>query len=424
MPAATDFAGYTLTDEIGPCPGGTAHRATHPTRGTPVVVRRLRPDWLAPADDPEAFAARAREAGAVSHPHLARVLDAGVDGGEPFAVLAPPAGADLDTLVRDIGPMPTALACAFARQAAAGLAAAHAAGLAHGDVRPAHLVVGPLAESSRRKPDGTPLVRPAATAAAVVAELGLVPRRPPAAEWVAAESPPAGHVAYLSPERAADPAPTPAGDVYGLGAALFFLLAGRPPFAAATAADTLAKAAAADPPSLTDVRPDLPADLAWLVGEMLAKDPAARPGMAAVEARLAAFAAPPAGQPASDILGEGNQPPPKEEEPILLEPVPEAGGWTVTPYIGTGQSGRMAYTPPAAASESAVPDGLFAPPSAAAPRRAAADPASRRRLRAWFLIGAGFWVLAGLLWLVLLNQAGCFGGNGSPAPASPKQYRR
>jgi len=56
------FAGYPVVGELGPCPGGTAYRALHPSLRTPVILRRLRPDVAGPAGDVAAFVRRAQEA--------------------------------------------------------------------------------------------------------------------------------------------------------------------------------------------------------------------------------------------------------------------------------------------------------------------------------------------------------------------------
>lgn len=66
------------------------------------------------------------------------------------------------------------------------------------------------------------------------------------------------------------------GDVYSLGAVAFFALTGRPPFQGKTLGEFLAAHRSAPPPALTDLQPDLPADLAAVVARCLAKDPASR----------------------------------------------------------------------------------------------------------------------------------------------------
>ncbi|OWK43484.1 hypothetical protein [Fimbriiglobus ruber] len=192
------FAGYPILDEIGPCSGGTAFKALHPSLRTPLVLRRVRADWVAPADTVGAFIGRAQTAAAVAHPHLAHVLDAGVYRDDIFIALEPFDGGDLRVLVTDIGPMPTALALTYARQIATALRAAHDRGVVHGYVRPACTFAGPLVPMSKPRPDGAPRSRPAPSAATKLFDLGLVPVRPPVAEWAAAGIP-ADDVAYLPP---------------------------------------------------------------------------------------------------------------------------------------------------------------------------------------------------------------------------------
>jgi eukaryotic-like serine/threonine-protein kinase len=406
-------AGYTVTGELGPCPGGTAVRVLHPSLRTPLVLRRLKADWLAPGGDFAAAVRRAQDASPVTHPHLAHLLDAGVFRDEPFAVLEPFPGADLEALVRDIGPMPTALACGFVREAALGLAAAHDRGLTHGGVRPANLHVGPLVASSRTKPDGTPIRRPAPGATAKLFELGLVPH-PPGAEQ-----------------------PTPAGDIRDLGATLFFLLVGRP----------------ADGSPLNDLRPDVPNGVVSLVARTMAADPAARPTAAAVADRLAPFCAPvpvppppPPDTATSNILNEpvALAPTGPEPEPVMLtpaEPTPiPAGGWTVTAYHGPEHEGQPVFAfgaeaNPFTAGEAGVPadpfksddthKSPFAPsttetPAVRRPSKRMTE-VERRRLRMWLMIGNGLWIVALLLWLVLINQAGCFG---TKPESGPKTHRK
>ena len=138
------FAGYPVVGELGPCPGGTAYRALHPSLRTPVVLRRIRPEWVGESDNVSAYVQRAQVACPLVHPHLANLLDAGVYLEEPYATLEPFDGADLRTLVTDIGPMPTTLAATYAGQVALALQAAHERGLVHGAVRPEVIGVGPL----------------------------------------------------------------------------------------------------------------------------------------------------------------------------------------------------------------------------------------------------------------------------------------
>lgn len=260
------FAGYPVLDEAGPCPGGTAFRALHPSLRTPVVLRRLRADALAPADTTGGFIARARAAAAVHHPNLVTLLDAGFHLDEPYAAIDPPADAtDLESLVHEIGPMPAFLAAEYGRQAAGALRAAHERGVKHGGVRPANLLIAPM--TNKTGADGTVKRRPAPNAAVRVAELGLVPLGHPAA----------AALAYLPPERLDSSDFDPRGDLYGLGATLYYLLTGRPPFTGTTVEEVLDKVRSAEPAPLAALRPDAPAGLVELVTRLMAKRPDLRP---------------------------------------------------------------------------------------------------------------------------------------------------
>ncbi len=86
-----------------------------------------------------------------------------------------------------------------------------------------------------------------------------------------------GTPAYMCPEQAAGESTVDArGDVYSLGAVAFFALTGRPPFQAKTAGQLLAAHRSEPPPFLTDVLPDIPADLAAAITRCLSKDPTDR----------------------------------------------------------------------------------------------------------------------------------------------------
>ncbi|MBN9520078.1 serine/threonine protein kinase [bacterium] len=292
------FAAYPVLDEIGPCPGGTAYRALHPSLRTPVVLRKFRADALLPLDNPAALVHRARTFPAF-HPNLLVPLDAGEYRGEHYAAVEEPGDmATLEQLVAEIGPMPTFLAAEFGRQVASALRSVDERGLWHGDVRPVNLLVGPM--TTKTTPEGRVKRRPAPNAAVKITELGLVPVRPPATV-----APPAmDALPYLPPERADSAAYDSRGDLYGLGASLYYLLTGKPPFAGEHADELVLKVRSADPAPLATLRPDLPPAFAALVTHLMTKQPESRPQRAAeVEAALAPFcrpgtAAPPPAQPA------------------------------------------------------------------------------------------------------------------------------
>lgn len=437
------FAGYPILDDLGPCPGGFALKAKHPSLRTSIVLRRLGTDWLAPADNLSAYVQRAQQVSTVIHPHLATLLEAGAYEDQLFVVLEPYEGANLDDLVRDIGPMPAFLACAFVRQAAMGLDAAHKAGHAHGDVRPGVLYLHPLMESSKKRPDGSPLHRPGPNASVKVAELGLVPRRPALNEWRGATL---DDWNYLPPERIANGSATPAGDVYGLGQTLAYLLSGRPPFPAKSPDDLLAMLAGSDPLPLAVLRPDLPPDLVTLVRYMTAKDPAQRPSLPVAIERLAAFLspgtlAPPTAtgpKPAESSI-MGSEPPLNLKAAPVLANVPlpvdlvaqpmelTPGEWTVQPFEGSTGDGEHMFAPAAAVqpvSHDGPLAGFSAPSAPAARRRQMTDKEAREQKKKWGLIAGGLWLLSIPLWFILLNTYGCFDSKPQAEPGKSVKPKR
>jgi serine/threonine protein kinase len=355
------FAGYSVVDEIGPCPGGMAYRAIHPSNRTPLLLRRLRTDWLAPADNAAAYLSRAQAVALVAHPHLLVLREAGVHRDEPYVVLELFDGADLNTLVNEIGPMPVYLAAEYIRQAATGLAAAHARGITHGDIRPQNLIVGPLVPMSQPRPDGTLRYRPAATATVKVCELGLIPLRAKVADWPAQW---ALEATYLPPERRESGTPTAAGDVFMLGAVLHFLLTSRPP----------------DSVPLAVARPDCPPELADLFHLMTATPAVERPPLRSVVESLEAIlrTAKSATTPAPSA---------RDEAPLTLEPV------SVEPTVEPAPQPQLVWVPPPA------------PESDESPRIVRTSPqrgVSRKTLWLGVLAFLGMNMLALLIWVFVV----------------------
>jgi serine/threonine protein kinase len=387
-----NFAGYPVLDELGPCPGGTAYRALHPSLRTPLVLRRYRADGFGPADNAAAVVGRARAVGTIQHPHILPLLDAGVYEDQAYSVLDHPAdAADLDTLLSEIGgAMPGFLAAEYGRALASALRAVHERGGWHGEVRPGLLFVGPL--TTKQNPDGTARRRPAPNATVKLAETGLTPVRPPGAEHL----PPPEVLPYLPPERVAGNAPDARGDIYGLGATLYLLLTGRPPFVAETPRELLEKIRAAEPADLVALRP-ADAGLAAVVMTMLARKPEDRPATAYdVEVALAPFCRPgtvPAA-PLPQSVG-------KEATSSVPRAVPLAEAAPLSTGLGGtgGSASQPGYAEPVAAEE-AEPDGWGVGPNAFAeaqaasaaeapkPRRRAMTAQDKSRTKLWIAVGA------------------------------------
>jgi serine/threonine protein kinase len=202
------------------------------------------------------FLQESKLAGRLSHPNVVQVFDAGETDGNPYIVMEYVSG---DTLAQR-GKLAHTQVVPLARQACAGLQHAHNAGLIHRDVKPANLLV--------REDD---VLKIADFGIARAAELTRLTQHGTVL----------GTAAYLSPEQAAGEEVTAAADIYSLGAVVYELLTGRPPYEFASLADLAAQQAAGVITPVRDLEPSVPEPVEAAVMHALARDPRFRPGSAA-----------------------------------------------------------------------------------------------------------------------------------------------
>lgn len=248
---------YRLDSVIATGGMGEVWQGTDQVLARQVAVKLLRPEYMQDAEGPSRFRSEARHAGLLSHPNVARVFDYSEGGADerPYLVMELVEGPSLAALLAD-GPVGPAHAMAITAQVASGLAAAHAAGLVHRDIKPGNLLVG-----NEGLVKITDFGIAHAVDAAPVTQAGVL----------------IGTWAYLAPERAAGAAASPASDLYSLGVVAYECLTGEPPFSGDPLAVVLAHQEQAVPP----LPPTVPEPVAALVTSLTAKDPAARPASAA-----------------------------------------------------------------------------------------------------------------------------------------------
>jgi serine/threonine protein kinase len=206
------------------------------------------------------FLREARLAARLSHPNVVRVYDAGEDEGRPYIVMECVEGETLAELLARRGRLRPDEAIGLALQACRGLEHAHAEGLIHRDVKPGNLL---LARDGTLKIADFGIARAAEGTALTQAGTVL------------------GTAAYLAPEQAAGEEVTAAADLYSLGAVLYELLTGRPPYELDSLAELAAQQRSGAIPPVRDLAPDAPPRLEETVMRCLARNPAYRPGSAA-----------------------------------------------------------------------------------------------------------------------------------------------
>jgi eukaryotic-like serine/threonine-protein kinase len=257
MPSLPLLAGrYRLQSQIAAGGVGEVWRGVDTLLTRPVAVKLLRAELAGHVETLARFRAEARHAGALSHPAIARVYDYG-DPVLPlpaFLVMELVEGPSLAAVLA-AGPIGVAQAMDVVAQVAAGLQTAHAAGLVHRDIKPANLL---LAADGQVKITDFGIAHVAGSVP--VTRTGIVMGTP----------------AYLAPERVSGASATPAADLYSLGVVAYECLAGAAPFAGKPLEVAVAHRDLPLPPFPHPV----PADVAQLIGDMTAKDPAARPGSA------------------------------------------------------------------------------------------------------------------------------------------------
>jgi serine/threonine protein kinase len=199
---------FALVERLAAEDGWSLFLAQDRQTDAAVAVKVLRRDLVADLGALEAFDGEFRGLLRVAHPALARVLELGVSGGVPFVARELAEGPGLARALERHGSLPAPAALRLARGVAAGLGAVHAAGLAHGALRPESVVLDPRGHARLIDLGVAPLLPPYGVDPEADALLG--PRR------------------YLAPERRAGGPPSAAGDVYAAGALLAEAFTGRP----------------------------------------------------------------------------------------------------------------------------------------------------------------------------------------------------
>ncbi len=250
-PGEVLFGRYEVGARAGAGAMGEVYRARDARLGREVALKLLPARFAADPRRLARFEREGRAAAALRHPNLVTVYDVAAEGGRLGVVSEWVEGETLRALLRR-GPLPRARALGLALQAARGLAAAHAAGVVHRDVKPENLLVGPRDELK-------------------IVDFGLAKllSGPPEGGSQTEPGTVLGSAGYMAPEQVRGEAVDHRADLFALGALLYEMLAGRAAFGGAGAVEAMHAALHGEPPALPD--PAWPA-----VARCLAKAPEAR----------------------------------------------------------------------------------------------------------------------------------------------------
>ncbi len=280
---------------------GVVHLAVAPDGGL-VAVKALRPNVVAGADGRARLAREVVALGRVRGPRIAEVLDADTTADAPYVVTRYVPGRSLDRVVSDHGPLRGEALLRLAHGLADALAAVHAAGVVHRDVKPGNVVLH----------DGQP----------VLIDFGLA--HGPDEARLTGTGLMVGTPSYLAPETVAGAEPTAATDVHGWAATLVFAATGHPPYGEGNVVALLDRIRRGE--TCLD---GVDARLRPFLEQALRGDPGQRPPMAWLRDRLAERGPVPAGRddPAATLVTGRPVPPtrhdiPAPQPPPMPQPLP------------------------------------------------------------------------------------------------------
>jgi serine/threonine-protein kinase len=255
-------SGYRVEALLGHGGMGVVYRAWHLRLGRVIALKMLLAGPCARRQELERFLREAEAVAALRHPNIVQVYDAGDVDGRPYFTMEFVEGGNLADRIHG-APQPARPAAALVATLAEAIHAAHQSGIVHRDLKPGNILL---------TQDGTPKVTDFGLARRLESDGGLT-----------LSGVPLGTPSYMAPEQARGQrqAIGPATDVYALGAILYEMLTGRPPFRAESATATLQQVVIDEPVSPTRLNPQAPRDLTTICLKCLAKEPSRRYASAA-----------------------------------------------------------------------------------------------------------------------------------------------
>jgi serine/threonine-protein kinase len=251
---------YRLLRHLGTGGMSSVYLAEHTLMHRQRAVKVLPKDRVNDSSYLARFHLEAQATAQLDHPNIVRCYDVDNEENNHYIVMEFIDGKDLNTIVKQEGPLPLELACNYIAQAAEGLLHAHENGLIHRDVKPANLLV-----------DQKGVVK--------LLDLGLAlfSDNERASLTIAHNENVLGTADYLAPEQAVNSHKIDhRADIYGLGCSLYYVLTGHQPFPDGTLAQRIAKHQSQMPEDIRKSRAECPRDLADICFKMMQKRPEKR----------------------------------------------------------------------------------------------------------------------------------------------------
>ncbi len=281
------FTNYELVEELGRGGMGVVYKAWDKELQRFVALKMILRGTLASPADLARFRSEAQAAASLAHPQIVPIYQVGEHDGQPFFCMKYVSGRTLAEVVAE-GPLPPRQAAAFLAGMARAVAHAHEKGVLHRDLKPSNILLEIADSKSQNKGSAAQAASP------MITDFGLA-KRVEGGVSLTNTGAIVGTPSYMAPEQArGDGKPVgPAADIYSLGAVLYEMLTGRPPFLAASVIETLLLVRSEEPVRPRLLNPQIDLDLELICRKCLEKRPEHRYASAAKLADdLEAYSAP------------------------------------------------------------------------------------------------------------------------------------
>gem|GEM_PF-1876557 len=377
LQTALQIGGFEILSRLGSDGVSNLCKARSLSTGDLVTIKVMRSRGAVDEKFLAGFQENSKGAVYLDHPNLKRVYEVGADRGRYFVAEEYVEGRSLKRHLETVGRMSPAEAVDCACQLAEALAYGHGRGIVHGDVRPSNVVID---RKGQARLSGLGVAKDA------VLTLHYLGKDAPSTPF------------YLAPEAAVDTAKVDArSDVYSLGACLYHMLTGRPPYVGQGSLEVLMRLTQENPVPPGQIVPDLPQALTGLVMQMLSAEPDERP------------------QTVAEVLARLRQLAPKlgPVKPLIAE----STGTSLGTGLGTGAGTRAGTGTGTAGRPGRPPAGPRpAQPSRHAPQHSASGGSAAMSV---FVVLVVLGVAAGGVWLFMNSRIGPPAPQGRPAAQRP-----